>query len=264
MDGHDTRGAYAPSRILVGVRLTLLLGCAALLLVFHGDISARLANAESVDEMTRTAVDPHQTAVRTVARESALEKWSARERAITMGLPESLHYFTEEPVTCEDLAGRRWGRGGPSRSVLHSRVLVESATAREMIAALWIAPAEHGWRHRALSSEIVLAAFVREDEHRPWRVALEVPLMALPWTMRKLKSENRGTHIAPSAALRSQLRGRRLVRAVSVPLINDRTLACGALRARLDRSSPTEQLCVAVADARPERAFVLGSTRPGS
>jgi hypothetical protein len=131
-----------------------------------------------------------------------------------------------------------------------------------MIAALSIAPAEHGWRHHALSSDIVLAAFVREDEHRPWRVALEVPLMALPWTVRKLKSEDRVTHVAASAALRSQLRGRRLVSPVSVPLINDRTLVCGALRARLDRRSPTEQLCVAVSDARPERALVLGSTQP--
>ena len=172
-----------------------------------------------------------------------------------MGHPESLRYFTEEPVTGKDLASQRWGRGGPIRSVVHSRALVESATAREMIAALRIEPAEHGWRHHAMPSDIVLAAFVREDEHRPWRLALEVPLMTLPWTMRGLKSEDRATHVAPSAALRSQLRGRRLVHAVSVPLINDRTLACGALGA--------EQVCVAVADARPERALVLGSTRPG-
>ena len=263
VDGQDTRGGSTPSRILVGVRLTLLLGCAALLLIFHGDFSARLANAESGDEMTRNAADPHQADVSSVARHSAIERWSARERAIAMGLPESLRYFTEEPVTGEDLASRRWGRGGPPRSVIRSRALVESATAREMIAALWIARAEHGWRHGALSSEVVLAAFVREDQHRPWRVALEVPLMALPWTMRNLKSEDRVTHVAPSAALRSESRGRRLTSAVSVPLIDDRTLACGAFRARSDRS-PTEQLCVTVADTEPERALVLGSTRPSS
>jgi hypothetical protein len=248
MDGHGNDGGFTPARALVAIRLTLLVGCAALLLFFRGDLSARLAGA-ALDPVTdQGAAEAPNPTEASIARAAALRTWNGRERAIVAGLPETLQWYTDEPLTSLDLTDRRWGRNGEQRSVTSSRILMASGDAQEMVLLLRIA-----------GGETVLAAFRREG-HILWRLVLEVPFAGWQWPRDELKGEARAPDVAARAALRSQLAGRGLGRTVSVPLVEERTLVCGALRARPSSRLPADQVCVVVGDARPDDAVVLGKT----
>ena len=252
MDGHRT----ARARALLIVRSSFLLGLAGLLLVVSGDLRGRLAGAETNGSSNFV---PFGYEIRK-AEEEARAVWNAREHAISLGDLRVLRHVTEEPLTSTDVAGRRWNRPRERRPLPQfERVLMPSRTARMMVVAFSmdsLTPPQ-----RTGSDWTVLAAYVRSSVNRPWRLALEVPMASWPWK-RGLYPQNRTADLPAKATLRPHVLGRSVTQVVQIPLVLDRTLICGAVRAKPRRRLPPEQVCVVVHDAKPNRPHRIGSTQP--
>jgi hypothetical protein len=253
---------WSPAHAVVAVRLTLLIGFAALLLVFRGELSGRLAGAEIRAEPPVDAIAAYEVEWKTAWNQAATA-WKMRERAVAAGDLPALAEVAESPAFLQDVRGSRWGRGGRLRLVRrgYMRVLPRGPDAVTMLAAVSV-PNGPGWRGSApWGTPSSLVAFVRSEVDSPWQVAFEVPFQSWPWVYYEFRAEPRESDLNAVDALRPWLDGRRLQRIVAVPLVNRRTLVCAAVGARSNEGGSAQQFCIVALDDDPGKTYLLGSGR---